>query len=1493
MVTDTSGATVTSINPLSQQQALRAAGIASTIRASGVVAALEQQKKTEEYFKKLQSEQAASQQQSAAAQKEYENAKSAQEASAREAKDWDYAQNLIFSGKAGASRGDTSTAGKITSTQHKVQYLQQHGYRSAEVMAQARQESQQAKQNTAVSESIFQDLQKRAEEGKVAQQNLQNIITRGYQTPDWAIQSLQQKASEGKRAEGVIGKVGTIVTTTQYPTSVVKEFQQSGVRLSYQPPVVTPEKVVTTKQISAQTIGGPISKIMIKSPEQGRIPQDIVSAVQNQQRENLLKGIGGGSGGGRGSSNQIIFTTQRPLDERQQVKEQWMAQREIAPVSLLAAEKTVEGIKLTDEQRQRLSIKVPTSEDKTRMIYLKSGAAISESIYKDIEKLAKTGDKPAQNLFQSLQRQGARGEYSGSYLEGRPEGRDITGLFVAAGDVFQGIKGSFVGKGLSKVEEGINLITGKTDQQKKEVEILRREEEVQLKKSVQAEQVMQKKVDTFSKNKQEQDNKFAETKLRDQGFSFTKDESGKISVYFDKNNQEKKDKYDKTLDIINKRNEKSGREIQQYSKDLAKNTGIYLTKEAVTVGQKIADESAMKYHPVAYQFNKIQENVAKATTYKLIPEPKFDKATIEKQVPKGTAKFFQATVGGLVPATYLLSERDIRGGTAFTKGLLGGIREKPVTAGLVLGASALTAGTINIATPAIVSAITPIGATGLGLLAGAGYGVSVVGRIAATPGDYTEKYAKAGEITSTELVPGYLGYKLGSFLVPPYNIQKGSIKEVKSEYNLMKSQPFEGRYATQEKVFKTSEGDTFKLQNIIPEKGYQMYEKATQFDYLLQTPGTRFKQIANIFTGKPINEGAYLQKTFTGGLTKELIYLRPEDIITQATGEKGNLLFPTYKRVVTSSPNIQVKWTPKGPELTQFGNIKTYARQPLSGSIITTQPGFSQVSMENLFLGEVGKVNPKLFKGRAMDIYATPTVTEEGPGFNVQGISTSITPSGKVMSVKGIGQYAKGTGIIPEGDINTILVSSAPEGIKVSPDYVTIVSTPKGSGQPKFGILGEKISNILKIQPKETSLVIRTVPGESKLFTGDVAAGFLSRIENTNAGKIETSSGAYQYPKRPGAGGMVEEYTSKIFTPKNIQTTYSTGGDVGTVFNIIPLSKKGAFGPSFGSTSSASDNWLKNIPNVDVSSGIQLLSLPQGVSLNIPKISFAAPSLTSSVYASSTLAPSQTRTKTSPSISLAPSESIVTAPKLSAKSGEIIINRISDGESGGRGYGGSGSLITVPETVKVGENIIQQPIISQPQIQVQYPQISMRTGSKQVTTSPFVFQSGTIIPVGRIDINNDNFGLSVIGGTQGTLLPRKRKKKKVIGPGYEVLIKRRTGKKKGVFVPLKVSLPRFQAEEIARQELLKGPEATAKIIPSKAPVKPSNIVEIPAIRKYFRTGKAGEIIQKERFRIVTPAERKAITAKGLRGRKIRRGPYRKKRSNTNKYIKSLVPGRFR
>jgi hypothetical protein len=117
--------------------------------------------------------------------------------------------------------------------------------------------------------------------------------------------------------------------------------------------------------------------------------------------------------------------------------------------------------------------------------------------------------------------------------------------------------------------------------------------------------------------------------------------------------------------------------------------------------------------------------------------------------------------------------------------------------------------------------------------------------------------------------------------------------------------------------------------------------------------------------------------------------------------------------------------------------------------------------------------------------------------------------------------------------------------------------------------------------------------------------------------------------------------------------------------------------------------------------------------------------------------------------------------------------------------------------------------------------------------------------------------------------PRRKQKKKVKSTGYEVFIKK---KKKYIKVsPQRVSLPKEEAEALGMRAVLKGAQATYKLVPSEKPTVSIGVRIKPETRALFRPGrKAGEFVQKERLRILTPGEKKEISARGIQVRKARR-----------------------
>ena len=132
--------------------------------------------------------------------------------------------------------------------------------------------------------------------------------------------------------------------------------------------------------------------------------------------------------------------------------------------------------------------------------------------------------------------------------------------------------------------------------------------------------------------------------------------------------------------------------------------------------------------------------------------------------------------------------------------------------------------------------------------------------------------------------------------------------------------------------------------------------------------------------------------------------------------------------------------------------------------------------------------------------------------------------------------------------------------------------------------------------------------------------------------------------------------------------------------------------------------------------------------------------------------------------------------------------------------------------------------------------------------------------------------------------PRRKVPKKKKPTGYEVFIKKQ--KKYLRVSPERVSLPKEEAEALGMRAALKGAQATFKIVPSVKPIISIGQKVSPETRVLFRPGrKAGEFIQKERLRILTPGEKKEISFKGIQVRKARKSAgilRRPKKRSSNK-----------
>ena len=108
----------------------------------------------------------------------------------------------------------------------------------------------------------------------------------------------------------------------------------------------------------------------------------------------------------------------------------------------------------------------------------------------------------------------------------------------------------------------------------------------------------------------------------------------------------------------------------------------------------------------------------------------------------------------------------------------------------------------------------------------------------------------------------------------------------------------------------------------------------------------------------------------------------------------------------------------------------------------------------------------------------------------------------------------------------------------------------------------------------------------------------------------------------------------------------------------------------------------------------------------------------------------------------------------------------------------------------------------------------------------------------------------------------KRKKKRILQPGFEVLVRR-----KGKFESLGVSAPREEAIALGVKTILGEAAATFKVVETKKAATTTGIAVDPRLLKLYRAGKSpGEYIQKAKLRIITAGEKKDISFAGIKSR---------------------------
>ena len=198
-------------------------------------------------------------------------------------------------------------------------------------------------------------------------------------------------------------------------------------------------------------------------------------------------------------------------------------------------------------------------------------------------------------------------------------------------------------------------------------------------------------------------------------------------------------------------------ELESYSKELAKEYNLgYESREKVRQERFFPEKKGLKFLP---EWNFEPEEFARKSFF-MEEKEGLGKIHLNEQERMASTK-----VG--------------TGALTFASGFYGGLREKPLKTALTLGAfialpPVLKGGKylagVTGATK-IVSAYPKTSALiGKGVQYGMGglYGVSVVGRVALTPG--IEKWGTAGEIISTEILPMGAGLKVGGYGVRRYEL---------------------------------------------------------------------------------------------------------------------------------------------------------------------------------------------------------------------------------------------------------------------------------------------------------------------------------------------------------------------------------------------------------------------------------------------------------------------------------------------------------------------------------------------------------------------------------------------------------------------------------------------------------------------------------------------------------------------------------------------------
>lgn len=1456
MVVDTTGKTV----PLTQAQALAAAGIVSTVQASTVSAALEQQKATEEYRRKLLEEQAAQQAALSAQQEAYRASQEEASRIANEAADWERAKSLVFRNKGYAARGDTSTEGKETSLWSKVNYLQTHGYKSAEQKVAERQAAAQAK--AVVSESLLKDIETRIEKGKEAQAALIEARLKGVPISGYVKQVLESQVKDWKTLEPARAKISYSVTFPKPEvTATATPTPLAPVVTSVSAPVKTEKPSFTDRLLTNVLLWSPARPfITAAGPTIEKITETQTPWIERY-----------GAAGRAAGAEQMAFG------------KEVISKVALAPVALIAP-----SLFRVQEKTTGIFEKIPTIPAPSFMGYMPelkpeekvTMADVKESWKPIIQGVKEAAREATVDMFRPVRPAVVVGEKIAekiptekiikevkerlSFLEPKrePQGtwKDTGESWMKAGGI---AAASFINPMFQVSSKVIPAAVGATTT----VVQTTLEPVGKFIKSPIVREIMTgpygagRDVGMFTKTLREAEKakeakKLAEiskenvlTKVIDPNSKELKELSAETPAY---------DKAEKLYEDYTKASseEEKNRIAERYNAFL-ENERDTLAREKKTIDRR---NELIKTNETAYDYLK------SSWGYEL-------KETDKGYIIKDPEWFKKAEVAGKPRVTLLFDALTEKSTEAWMKGLEFGPRA------VIPGALTKEEKEIvskKVAAKAFSPKVELYGKIFKPVVEYGTYAVPIAGQIKffgptaeKALGGELKQYAKENpyEVALVYGVGAYKAAKAVQQVFPVKNVlvqtdlktRKGLV--VKAEGRKSYAYAYfeipgktKVRMTALERFFynpkyqeTTKEG--VREISLVPKK---FVKESKVLSYLIKpqtAEGLGKTRTYAFLLGQVKGKPSY--KFLNPNLGKErgakLFGLRATKIASREFGRVKGVSVDLGTIRIKS--NAYLKLTPEVKSLLKKARVK----------VQLTKQGYLDLKKLDVDaakkIREIGSLRPYLFTKRGGRFVKLSRPIQY---YISAGTGATISSTGKVSkTVYGISGAAliKQTGKSGRG-IYTGAVSAAPGKVGLE-SKILIAEVGEGKSIP---IILEAPRNV--IVPKLTKN-IKNIP--TAVFSG-------KKYLPETAAKITTEQ-AKKFEK------IVKSLSKKegiSFTDALVKAKIPYDAQVALLKKVIK-------------SQTASQKALQATQAAQVSSVLSQL---------IPAQRFApvekAAEKTGITLLGSAAKETITQLRPAPVVKTQTVVDIL-QPRVKTKE-ELKPLQITtlEVEAGleGRTAGGLQTIV-VPIVQPVIEPEVKE---KEEEIQIQIPRVIPDIAERQIIggRERLIRSIPSWVPVPEPKLVEKAPGtyppiLFGIPLPEGSLVKRKKKRRLPFGrSAYEIMIKRRVKGKKRVFKPLGVSLPKEKAEALAMQELLRGPEATAKLVPTtkKVSLKAAAAIRVtPSVKKYFRAGRRGEIIQKERARIITAGEKKAITRYGLTRRALRRGPYKRRRKSFRRIIR--------